>query len=93
MNTSVFQAPNAVTIQGKLQGYRVYYKVLEANSNVSIATSPPGQNRSVSFVLSGLRPNTRYAIAVAAYNSANNGPSSSQIAGKTTEDGNSTSLT
>jgi hypothetical protein len=81
-----WMAPNFDTVQGFIWGYHVYYRVLEGNNSVSIANTPSSQNTSISYVLFGLRPYTRYTISVAVYNSVTSGPPSREVSGQTMED-------
>ncbi|XP_062500397.1 protein sidekick-1-like [Corticium candelabrum] len=77
--------PELHTVQGVLQGFMINYRISRLNNTELVATVPPGQNRSVVYMLTNLRPRSTYAVSVSIYNSLNTGPYSSQIEVETEE--------
>lgn len=84
-----FQAPKKHLQNGAIKGYQVGYREYSSGGNYQfsvISLETTGDNAE-SLVLDNLKKFTQYGVVVQASNSAGTGPSSTEVAATTLEDG------
>ncbi|XP_076334946.1 cell adhesion molecule Dscam1-like isoform X7 [Tachypleus tridentatus] len=74
-----WKPPPTDTWNGQLKGYHVGYKVEGSTSQLAYETVIKTNLREEKTLLRNLRPSTRYSVAVNAFNSAGDGPSSEEL--------------
>ena len=83
------QAPKKHLQNGAIKGYQVGYREYSSGGNYQfsvISVETTGDNAE-SLVLDNLKKFTQYGVVVQASNSAGTGPSSTEVAATTLEDG------
>ena len=83
------QAPKRHLQNGAIKGYQVGYREYSSGGNYQfsvISVETTGDNAE-SLVLDNLKKFTQYGVVVQASNSAGTGPSSTEVAATTLEDG------
>lgn len=86
---SLSQAPKKHLQNGAIRGYQVGYREYSSGGNYQfsvISVETTGDNAE-NLVLDNLKKFTQYGVVVQASNSAGTGPSSTEVASTTLEDG------